>query len=106
MTFQLNASGGVVAAMSDIMRDTKALDTGKVSLDPKITSLTAEERAIEYFSKEHPALEFEASENSLMIFDPDVIGWDGEPKLVWHTIIKAVDQIPASKGFLIDARNG
>jgi hypothetical protein len=87
--------------MSDIMRDTQALDTSRVSLDPNLTSLEAQDKAIESLAKQHQQLQFEATDPNFMIFDPEVVGWEGEPKLVWHTVVSAADEIPVKQGFLI-----
>ncbi len=106
INFQVNASGGIVAAMSDIMRDTESIEKGRISIDPNLTSQEAQNKGVEYLSEEHQNIEFEESQTSFMIFDPKVVGWEGEPKPVWHTVISAVDEIPVGKGLLIDARNG
>ncbi len=106
INFQVNASGGIVAAMSDIMRDTQAFEKGRISIDPNITSQEAQDKGIEYLSEEHPNIGFEPLQTSFMIFDPKVVGWEEEPKTVWHTVVSAVENIPIKKGFLIDARTG
>lgn len=102
----VNASGGVVAILSDIMRDTQALDNGTISLNPNLTPVMAEEKAIKYLSDKHKGIKFDASNTQLKIFDPKVVGMVGEPKLVYHTIIKATKGISVGEGILIDAING
>lgn len=70
MIIQVNKTGGIEAVISDIMRDTEELDTGLVSLNPRIDSSTAQDKAIEFLAAQHPGLEFEASALMLIIFDP------------------------------------
>ena len=57
---QVNAESRVVAVISDIMRDTGALDTKKVLLEPAIDALTAKKKGIEFLAEQHKNLEFEA----------------------------------------------
>lgn len=106
MVVQVNAAGGIDAVMSDIMRDTEALDTGKVSLNPTIDALTAQGKAIEFLAAEHRALEFKASDATLMIFEPSVVGSKGETLLVWETKVGAVDGTPVRELVLVDAHSG
>lgn len=103
---QVNAVGGIAAVMSDIMRDTQALDMGKVSLNPTIDALTAQGKAIEFLAAQHSQIEFEASDATLMIYAPPVIGRKGEPQLVWETKVGSVDETPVSELVLVDAHSG
>jgi Zn-dependent metalloprotease len=86
MIIQVNTAGGIEAVMSDIMRDTGALDTKKVSLKPAIDALTAQKKGIEFLAKQHKKLKFKASAAVLMIYAPEVVGNTGEPrrKVVCH----------------------
>jgi len=103
---QVNAAGGIAAVMSDIMRDTQALDTGVVSLNPTIDDLTAQDKAVEFLGGQHKQLEFEASPATLMIFDPLVVGRKGEAQLVWEMEIVSVDEKPVAEFVLVDAHSG
>lgn len=106
MVVKVNETGGIDAVMSDIMRDTQALDTGKISLNPSIDSLTAQEKAIEWLAAYHAQLEFEASDPELMIFDPPVVGWKGPTKLVWHIDVRNVGELRVQEFVLVDAHDG
>ena len=77
MIVQVNAAGGIEAAISDIMRDTTEVDTGNVSLKPSIDSSTAQKKAVEFLAAQHPELEFQASPATLMVFCPSVVGNTG-----------------------------
>lgn len=103
---QVNAVGGIAAVMSDIMRDTEALDTGKISLNPSIDPFTAQEKAIEWLAAQHEQLEFEASDATLMVFDPPVVGWKGPTKLVWHIDVTNVGELRVQEFVLVDAHDG
>jgi len=83
MIVQVNAGSRVVAVISDIMRDTTALDTGIVSLEPAIDTLTAQEKAVEFLAGQYGQLRFTASAPVLMIFEPLVVGDTGPTQLVW-----------------------
>lgn len=106
MVVQVNAAGGIDAVMSDIMRDTEVLDTEEVSLNPTIDLLTAEGKAIEWLAAQHKQLEFEASTPTLMIFDPPVVGWEGQTQLVWHIDVTNVGELQVQEFILVDAHNG
>jgi len=106
MVIQVNAAGGIDAVMSDIMRDTKVLDTGAVSLNPTIDLLTAESKAIKWLAAQHEQVEFEASDGTLMIFYPPVVGWKGPTKLVWHINVRNVGELRLQEFVLVDAHDG
>lgn len=106
MVMQVNATGGIDAVMSDIMRDTQALDTDVVSLNPTIDASIAEGKAIEWLAAQHEQLEFEASDVTLMVFDPPVVGWKGPTKLVWHINVTNVGELRVQEFVLVDAHDG
>jgi len=106
MIIQVNAIGGIEAVVSDIMRDTSALDTKKVSLNPSIDALTAQKKGIEFLAEQHKKLEFEASAATLMIYAPEVVGNNGEPRLVWKTEVGNVGEPLVKELMLVDAHNG
>jgi len=103
---QLNAAGGVVAVMSDIMRDTETLDLGEVSLDPSIEPLTAQEQAIEWLGGQHEQLEFEATAATLMMYAPSVVGASGPTQLVWQTEVGNVGEPVVREFVLVNAHDG
>lgn len=106
MIVQVDAEGGIVAVMSDIMRDTEALDMGKVSLNPTIDALTAQGKAIEWLSKQHDILIFEAIPVTLMIFSPSVVGDTGPAQLVWQTEVGNVGDPVVREFVLVNAHSG
>jgi len=103
---QVNAASGVIAVISDIMRDTRELDTGKVSLNPSIDSSTAQKRAVEFLAAQHPQLELEASPLVLMVFCPSVVGDTGTTQLVWRTEVGNVGELMVKQLVLVDAHTG
>jgi len=82
MIVQVNVAGGIAAVMSDIMRDTEALDLGEVSLNPGIDALTGERKAIELLATQYEQLQLEATTTTLMIYHPSVVGNSGATQLV------------------------
>jgi Zn-dependent metalloprotease len=107
---QVGDDKGVRNVMSDIMRDTRALDDGTISLSPAISSGQALAAAAEYFSRQAPELtaaDFRGgAEASLEIFRPSVLGIDGQTRLVWHLRIVASGANPVDNVVLVDAHTG
>ena len=106
MIVQVNSAGGIEAVISDIMRKTDAIDSGKVLLNPVIDALVAQKNAIDWVALRHGQLRFVSSVPALMIFEPGVVGWEGETRLVWHTKVRSVDEVPIYLGLLVDAFSG
>lgn len=92
MIIQVNKGGGIEAVISDIMRDTRELDTGKVSLNPSIDYFAAQKKVVEFLAAQHPELEFETSPATLMVFCPSVVGNTGNSQLVWRTEVGNVGE--------------
>ena len=106
MIVEVDATGGVGAVMSDIMRDTRALDTGQVPLNPGIDSSTAQKKAIELLAAQKPGLALEADLPTLLIFCPDVVGNAGQTQLVWKTVVGVTDGGPVRELVMVDAHSG
>ncbi|NIP51575.1 MAG: hypothetical protein GWN00_22070 [Aliifodinibius sp.] len=106
MIVQVNAAGGVAAVISDIMRDTRVLDSGEVSLNPSISALIAEDVAIRWLAEQNEGLKFQATPATLMIFEPSVHNLDGPAQLVWQTEVSSVDGIPVEEFVCVDAHSG
>lgn len=106
MIVQVNSSGGIDAVISDIMRDTGALDTKNVLLEPAIDALTAQKKGIEFLSEQHKKLEFEASAPALMIYAPEVVGNKGVARLVWQMQVVNVGEPLVKENVFIDAHSG
>jgi hypothetical protein len=87
---QLNVSGGVEYMFSDIMRKTSELDDRKVSTVPTILSADAEFLAVDMMAKKRPGLVLDCSDAELVIYQPEVVGNSGPPRLVWKTEVISV----------------
>lgn len=102
---QLNQAGGVEYVVSDIARETSALDSGKLPVIPSISSGEALRIARDHFSANRAGLKFDTTVPQLMIYQPSVIGDRGDTRLVWEFTITGKD--PASGGqLLLDAHTG
>jgi vibriolysin len=106
MIIQVNKGGGIEAVISDIMRDTRELDTGKVSLNPSIDYFAAQKKVVEFLAAQHPELEFETSPATLMVFCPSVVGNTGNSQLVWRTEVGNVGEPIVKELVLLDAYTG
>jgi Zn-dependent metalloprotease len=105
MTIEVTNNGGIGAVMSDIMRDSQVLDSGEVSLSPSIDALTAQKNAIDWVAIRHGQIQLVSSVPTLMIFEPGVVGWEGETKLVWHTKVRSLDEMPVHLGILVNTQS-
>lgn len=106
MMMQVNRSGGVVAVMSDIMRDSEVLDMRKVSLNPSLDPFAAQAKAIEWLTAQYQQIEFEVRTPTLIIFDPRVVGWKGRTRLAWQTEAVDVGAHLITMFLLVDAHTG
>ncbi len=107
---QVGDDKGIRNVMSDIMRDTRALDDGSISLTPSVSSGQALANAAKYFSEQTTAFsaaDFQgAGESTLQIFRPSVLGLDGQTRLVWHLRIVAAGPEAVDNIVLVDAHTG
>lgn len=107
---QVGQDNGVRNVMSDIMRDTRALDDGTISLSPTVSSGQALAAAAQYFSEqssELSAADFRgAAEASLQIFRPSILSLDGQTRLVWHLRLVAGGTNAVDNIVLVDAHTG
>jgi Zn-dependent metalloprotease len=102
----VNSSGGVVAILSDIMRDTSDLDTGRISSTPILSSSLAQNIAIKFISNKHPKLSFKATVYNLVIFDPTVAGLKGKICLAWKVKVNNTNELMISENLFVDASTG
>lgn len=107
---QVGSDRGIRNVMSDIMRDTRALDGGSVALSPSISSGEALANAARHFagqSTAHSPADFQgAGTASLQIFRPSVLGIDGQTRLVWHLRLVAGGRNAVDNIVLVDAHTG
>ncbi len=110
VVLQVNASRGVQNVMSDIMRDTRALDDGSVSLTPTLSGGQALAAAINDFavnSDSHVASDYRGVvAPELMIFRPSVVGLSGATRLVWRLELAANGADPVHSVVFVDAHSG
>ncbi|MCK5564437.1 MAG: right-handed parallel beta-helix repeat-containing protein [Planctomycetes bacterium] len=102
----VNDTKGISAVFSDIMVDTDILDNGEVSVNPTLDRLTARENAVEWLSSQNEGLEIQASEATLMVFDPSVVDQKGDVRLVWKIEVGNVGVPKVKEIALVDAHTG
>lgn len=110
VTIQVEDGGGVNSVLSDILRNTEALDSGAVSTTPDVTADNARAAAIAEIavqSAAHEAEELTATGAPvLMIYDPAVVGLSGSVRLVWQVIVTCPDDPLLRERVLVDAHSG
>lgn len=102
---QLNNIGGVESVMSDISRNTEVLDSGLVSTEPTIASDQVITLTIDLFAQKYPNVEIITSIPILEIFDPSVVGCNGNIRLVWDIKVMSKNGVYVSEHLLIDAHS-
>ena len=103
---QLNQDDGVEFALSDIMRDTQALDGGSVSTVPTVSGVDAGSLATNLMAAEHAGVQLTNTVPQLMIYEPAVIGNFGASQLVWHTVVTNVSGDVVNEVILVNAHSG
>ncbi len=110
VVLQVNASDSVQNVLSDIMRDTRALDDGSVSVTPTLSGGQALAAAINDFavsSDAHVAGDYRGVGTAeLLIFRPSVVGLSGATRLVWRVEVAASGTDPVHSVVLVDAHSG
>lgn len=108
MMIQINADHGVACVLSDIMRDSTALDNGAISTTPTLNAGTAQTAAIAWMVSEYGGIsaEYEVGQTAdLNIYDPAIIGISGSKCLAWTLTVSNLQGSAAEK-ILIDAHTG
>jgi Zn-dependent metalloprotease len=103
---QLDDNRDVSYLLSDIMRNTRPLDRGDVSTRPRIGPRRARKLAVDRLSRFYESLELEASNASLMIYDPSVLGNTGPACLAWRMEVTNVGNTVLKDVVLVDAHSG
>jgi Zn-dependent metalloprotease len=107
---QVGSDSGVVNVMSDIMRDTRALDSGAVALEPAIGRPEAYSAAVDYFAQQSstnaPGDYQSIGTATLEIFRPEVVGLAGQTRLVWKLHLVAGGSEFEDNVVLVDALTG
>ncbi len=100
---QLNDVDGVEYVLSDIISDTKSLDTGELASTPDVSPEEAQQVAVNMMAQENPGLEFKAEEPNLMIYYPPIVGNTGKTRLVWQTTVVSLQEPLVAEFVLVDA---
>ncbi len=103
MIVQLDAEGEVFAVISDVMRDTETLDTGRVSLKPAKGPPEAQTTAIEFAASKYGDFHYAASDPVLMIYAPGVLGYPGDTQIVWIIDVRAGERAFIHEKVLVNA---
>lgn len=104
--FQIAKSGAIRCALADILRETAALDSGKVSLAPHITAEAAATIALRESEKNYRGVLLLHAAPELVIYAPEVLGISGGPALAWALVITGEVGAGHRERFFIDAHTG
>lgn len=107
---QVGSDLGIRSVMSDVMRDTRVLDAGNISLTPALTGRQAADGAARFFalsSGAHSARDYQQIGSAeLMVYRPGVVGLQGQTQLVWRLRLVARGPEAADYEVLVDAHSG
>ncbi|MCX5771314.1 MAG: M4 family metallopeptidase, partial [Candidatus Hydrogenedentes bacterium] len=106
---QMDGDNGVQCVSSDIMRDPGKLDSGEVSLSPAISTDLAKEHAASYvaglYNVDVSGLTTYTN-NSRMVFDPAVVGAQGELCTVLDVGVASTKGVAIVERVLVNVKNG
>ena len=105
-TVVVNTENNVVTLLSDIMRDTRKLDNGDVSLVPSVTPAEAQAAAMAAVAAEYGIEQCDASSPELVIYSPPVVGNLGHPCLAWMMDVADVQSPLYKDRVLVNAHSG
>ena len=78
-----NAEGQIGSLGTDILRNIQPLESGRVSLQGKMTSREVKRKAIAWMKKKHAQARFKATSPEQVIFAPVIFSMQGGPRLAW-----------------------
>ncbi|MEN6560321.1 MAG: Ig-like domain-containing protein [Acidobacteriota bacterium] len=102
----INSQGGIEYLSSDILRDTRVLDDGILSIAPTLSKNDAQKAAINFVSDEENISGLEASPAELTIYGPSIVGNTGPVELVWQTRIVDKKASGVNELVLVNAHSG
>ncbi len=104
---QVHRKRGIESAVSDVMRNTAGLDTGKIPLTPAVDAAEAVSRAEQLVVRGAPGVATVVVEGpELLIFAPEVLGLGGVNRLAWSMVRAGVDAPWVKERVFVDARTG
>jgi len=108
MNVQVTGTNGVACVLSDILRDTAALDSGAISLTPSVSMEDAKEAAIAAVAAQHAvdSGDLVCSDPERMIFDPAVLGAPGTLAFTWVGVVSSIGGKQVAERVFVDAHSG
>ena len=108
MTVQVDAYGGVVCVLSDVLRDTAALDNGEPSLTPSVTVTDAQAAALKWACNAFGGTndDYSIVSDGRMVYDPIVAGLPGSISVVWKFTAMGGSATLNAEAVLVDAHSG
>ena len=107
---QSDANGNVLLVNSDIATDLRSLDTGAVSLTPRVDAAQAGSKALAAVAaRSENVAEGDLSVTDgpeLMVYAPSVLGQTGALRLVWRVEVYGDEEHLVQECVLIDAQSG
>ena len=104
------SDGSLRAINSDILRDTRTLDSGAVPLLPAVgenQAVNAAKAAVATYYSGVSANELQlAGAPKLQVFDPSIINFSGPARLVWNVRVERGLPSPIGEVVLIDTQSG
>lgn len=102
---QLNPHGGIESVLSRLQRDTQLLDSGSVTVTPRISASEAAALAQSHFAARAGA-PVNVGPVELQIFAPALVQIPGPVRLVWKMDVAAADPFDLNQQVLVDAASG
>ena len=105
VSVQVNAEGGIEFVMSDIMRNSAALDSSSFSGTPSVSAEDAVSAAIIGVAEanDYPEEDLTVNGNAIqMIYSPEVVGNEGDPLRVWRIVVDSEVSANISEAVFVD----
>ncbi len=108
MMVQTDAFGGIVCVLSDILRDTTALDNGTILLTPSVSLDTAKRTALSWEGGRHarPDTDFVVTDPERVVFDPGVVGASGSLAIAWKLEVADITGLEVKDVVFVDGHSG
>jgi Zn-dependent metalloprotease len=102
----LDADGNVSSVLSDVMRETSAIDQDNNFTTPTLDTDEARVNAMESVQSALGESDYLTSEPQLIVYDPGVLGQFGEPRLAYKTIVLDESDATVEHSVITDAHSG
>ena len=102
----LDQNNDIKAILSDPLRDTRPFDQGYIRTSATLDVFAAEQDAVQAVIEEFGGGTYNVSAPEKVIYDPEIVGTAGEPRLAYRTQVRDLTDHSVAQDVFVDAHSG